>query len=76
VYVPPVIQSAMLLGSEFTFTWSTVTNKTYQVQATASLTPPDWIYVSDPVLASNTTATYSQAVGTNLQQYYRVVQWP
>ena len=76
VIAPPVIQSAMLLGGEFTFTWSTLSNQTYQIQSTASLSPAGWMDVGGPIIASNAVAVYSQAVGTNLQQFFRVEMWP
>jgi hypothetical protein len=76
VLAPPVIQSAMLSGTTFTFTWNTITNQIYQIQATASLAPADWTYVGGLIISSNATSTYSQAIGTNLEQYYRIVLWP
>ena len=40
VFTAPVIQSAQQSGGLLTFTWTTLTNQTYQIQSTASLRQP------------------------------------
>ena len=77
VFAPPVIQSAAVLtGSVFQLTWGTVTNQLYQIQATPGLSPANWTIVAGPLAASGSTLTYTQAMGTNLQRFYRVVLLP
>ena len=76
VTAPPAIQIVTESGGSITFTWSTITNRTYQIQSTTSLAPADWINTSSVVIATNSTMTISELIGTNSQQFYRVVLLP
>jgi hypothetical protein len=48
----------------------------YQIQATASLAPANWTNLNGIITASNSITTNSQVIGTNRQQFYRVVLLP
>ena len=72
----PVIQTAQQSGSSLAFTWSAVTNQTYQIQSTASLTPANWTNFGGTITASNSTMTTSEPLNTNSQQFYRIVLLP
>jgi autotransporter-associated beta strand protein len=69
----PVIQSAHQTSSSFTFTWSATTNQMYQIESTASLAPANWTNLGGTITATNSTMTNSLPIGTNSQQFYRVV---
>jgi len=76
IQVAPVIQAAQLAGNSITFTWSTVTNQMYQIQATASLTSANWTNLGGAITASNAITTSSQTIDANSQQFYRVILLP
>ena len=73
---PPVIQNVIQSGNSFAFTWSAITNQTYQIQSTTNLAPADWTNLGSSITANNATMTNSQAIGTNAQQFYRVLLLP
>jgi hypothetical protein len=73
---PPVIQTAKQSGSSFAFTWSTITNQMYQIQATASLAPANWTNLGSTLTATNSAMTISEPIGANKEQFYRVVLLP
>jgi autotransporter-associated beta strand protein len=76
VPAPPVIQTATQSGSSFSFTWSTISNQTYQIQGTASLAPANWTNIGGTNSATNFTVTTSEPIGANSQQFYRIVLLP
>lgn len=77
VFEPPNILSAMPTGNSFTFTWSAISNQTYQIQTTTNLGQGNWIYLAAPVTATNSAATISAAITpTHSSQFYRIVLLP
>ena len=76
VAMPPVIQSAQQAGGLFTFTWSAITNKMYEIQSATSLAPPNWTNLGVNVTATNSAMTLSESIGVNPIQFYRVVLLP
>jgi hypothetical protein len=72
----PVIGSAKLSGSSFSFSWSALSNQLYQIQATTSLAPARWTNLGGAIIASNTTMSTNVSIGTNSQQFYRLVLLP
>jgi len=74
--VPPAIQNVQLIGNSFMFTWNGMTNQTYQIQSTASLNPANWTNISGTITPTNSTMTVSATIGTNTQQFFRVVLLP
>jgi hypothetical protein len=74
VFEPPNILSAMPSGGSFTFTWSAISNQTYQIQTTTNFGQPNWTNLAAPVTATNSTATTSAPITpTNSGQFYRIV---
>jgi MBG domain-containing protein len=69
----PDIQSVRQSGNSFIFIWSATTNQQYQIQSKTYLTQPNWVVVGSAITASNSTVTNSETIGTNTQQFYRVV---
>jgi hypothetical protein len=52
-------------------TWTSVSNKTYRVFATADLTP-NFVPISGVITAANSTASYLDNAATNSRKFYRV----
>jgi hypothetical protein len=73
---PPLIQTAILSGSSFAFTWNALPSQQYQIQSTPGLEEPNWTTLGDAIIASNSTMTVSEPVGANATQFYRVVLLP
>jgi hypothetical protein len=71
-----VIQTVQRSGGSLTFTWSANTNQIYQIQSTASLTPPNWTNLGGTLVATNSTMSTSEPIGTNSQGFYRVALLP
>jgi len=62
-----------LPGSPVQLSWNAVTGQTYHVQFMSPLGSSAWDTLSGPISATSTTATATDAVGTNSQRYYRVI---
>jgi hypothetical protein len=72
---PPVFDPVSpLTGSNetFSFTWSAIPGRLYQVQFKNSLADTTWTDLGSPVIAASATATLNDAIGANPQRYYRV----
>lgn len=69
----PVLQTVQQSGGLLSFSWSATSNQTYQIQATASLTSPDWASLGNAMVATNSIMSVSEIIGTNQQEFYRVV---
>ena len=76
VNVPPTIQRFNPTNGQFVFTWSAVSNLTYQLQVATNLTAPNWQDLGSPVTATNNTVSASDAVGADGQRFYRVRSVP
>ncbi|PYT07065.1 MAG: hypothetical protein DMF60_07895 [Acidobacteria bacterium] len=63
-------------GDGLTFTWAAVAGRTYQVQVNANLTQTNWVDLSDPVIATNTTASATDVIGLDRQRFYRIMLLP
>jgi hypothetical protein len=73
---PPVIQLFTVNSGIATITWTTVTNRTYRLQYTETLTNINWIDVPPDILASGPTITVTNSIGSDLQRQYRVILLP
>ena len=58
------------------FTWSAVAGRVYQMQFKTDLTQGTWTDSGSTIHATNTTATASDAIGSDSQRFYRVVLLP
>jgi hypothetical protein len=51
-------------------------NHNYQIQYTTNLATANWTDVGSAITPTNSSMTISLAIGTNSEQYYRVVLLP
>ncbi len=72
----PLIQSAIRSGASFALTWSATTSFMYQIQYSTNLAKTNWIAVGGIITATNSSMTISEPIGSNAQQFYRVVLLP
>ena len=72
---PPNFLSANRSNGLFIFTWSAAAGQTYLVQFTTNLNQITW-HILDTNTAAGPIATNSDAMGLNLQRYYRVSSLP
>jgi len=68
----PVFTSISKAAGTVTLVWTTMTNHTYQLQYTASLSPTNWMNVGSALLATNTMMTNSDSPGAAPQRLYRI----
>ena len=72
---PPVFQTVAQLADTITFTWSTVTGQTYQVQYKTNLLETNWSDLGGSVLATNGTMSASDSIVSGPEQrWYRVAR--
>jgi subtilase family serine protease len=76
VLAAPVILTVQRSDGSFTFTWSSTDAQQYQVQAETNLAQPNWTNLGSAFTATNSTMTTSESIGTNAQQFYRIVLLP
>ncbi|MGA2177039.1 MAG: choice-of-anchor tandem repeat GloVer-containing protein [Verrucomicrobiota bacterium] len=76
VETPPVFQSAAQAGGALTLTWSASPGQSYQVQSTTNLASPNWISVGGALTATNSSMSASYGIGSNSQQFYRILLLP
>ncbi|HVV74060.1 MAG TPA: NF038122 family metalloprotease, partial [Verrucomicrobiae bacterium] len=67
------LNSASFSNGAFTLNASTVPGQTYQLQATATLTPPQWHNVGSSFVASSMTASAQDPAPTGAGEFYRLV---
>lgn len=75
---PPTFKTVTAKGGTITFTWTTDTNKSYQVQFREDLSKAIWTNLGGIISATNLTMTISDTLGTARvsQRFYRVVLLP
>lgn len=71
----PGLQSVALSGGTILFTWKALAGLSYQVQYKTNLLQPTWLNLGNPVTATNSTASASDACGPDRQRFYRVGLW-
>ncbi len=76
VFAPPVIQSVQHAGGSFTFSWSSTPGQLYQIQTATNLAQADWTNLGSALAATNAAMTNSVSIGTNAEQFYRVLLVP
>jgi len=67
----PVFQSVSQTGGVVTFTWSAVSNASYQMQYNTNLSSANWLNLGGSVTASNTILSASDFI-TNSSCFYRI----
>jgi uncharacterized repeat protein (TIGR03803 family) len=70
--IVPELQAMTHTNGMLNLTWSTEAGGIYQLQASASLNPPNWTNLCSPVTATNGTLTFTDAVTNAPQRFYRV----
>jgi hypothetical protein len=70
--VPPITPAFDPSSGTFNLTWSAVSNLTYQVQYNLDLTTTNWIDLGSPITATNGSVSTADAVGSDVQRFYRV----
>jgi hypothetical protein len=69
----PAFQSATQSASAINFTWSALQGLVYQVQATDTLSPLNWVNLGGPITATNNIVSVSDNLTSDTQEFYRVV---
>jgi hypothetical protein len=74
--IPPTFQTVSRNAGTITLRWDAVVGQRYQVQFKPDLAHADWIALSTALLATNSSAVWSDKLSTDRQRYYRVVLLP
>jgi len=75
-HVPPLaFKAATQSAGMFDLTWVTATGLVYQVQYKTNLLQANWLNLTKPILATNSTLTVSDS-GSAPQRFYRLVISP
>lgn len=69
----PIIENVSVSGTNIILSWNALSDQPYQLQSSASLSPPNWTDIGVSVIATNATMSTSAPVSTNSQQFYRIV---
>ena len=70
--LPPVVPVFSAASNAVTFTWSAISNLTYQLQSATNLTAPAWQNLGSPVTATNGTVSTLDIPAGVPQRFYRV----
>jgi len=68
----PTFQTVTSTANKITFTWTAVSGRSYQVQDTTNLVQTAWNNLGSIVIATGSTASFSDSIGTDHQRFYRV----
>jgi uncharacterized repeat protein (TIGR03803 family) len=71
--VSPGLTAVSQSNGMISFCCSALAGQTYQVQYTSSLSPPNWLNLGSPILATGPGLNFTDAF-TNCQGFYRIVQ--
>src|SRR5206468_3243210 len=72
IFPPPIIQGLIQTGNQFIFTWSTISNLTYQLQYATNLVPPNWIDLGSYITATNNSISTTDTISVDAQRFYRI----
>lgn len=70
--LPTVLASLSATGDNVALTWQTYPWKTYRVLYKEALTETSWAPLGADLLASGSSLSITNGIGTNFQRYYRV----
>jgi sugar lactone lactonase YvrE len=76
VQLPPIAPVFTASNGICQFTWSAVSNLTYQLQSTTNLAPPNWQDLGSPITATNNSVSTTNGISQDGQRFYRVRLWP
>jgi hypothetical protein len=74
--LPPITAAFTASNGLCSFTWSAVSNLTYQLQCATNLVAPVWLDLGSPLTATNNSVSATDAAGADGQRFYRVRLWP
>ena len=72
----PVVQSVAVSPGGVNLAWSSLSNLTYQVQATTNRAIINWTNLGGTITATNNLTRVSEPIGAASGQFYRVVLLP
>ena len=72
----PLLTGITVHDNVVSVSWGTVPGQTYRLQFAADLSSGIWEAVVPDIVATGETATHTNAIGTNLMQFYRVLVLP
>jgi hypothetical protein len=72
----PTILTVQQSGTSFIFTCSARAGQPYQIQAEPDLSQSNWTNLGSAFAATNCIVTTSVPIGTNSQQFYRIILCP
>lgn len=76
VQLPPITPAFTASNGVCAFTWSAVSNLTYQLQSATNLTAPAWLDLGSPITATTNSVSVTNAINPDEQRFYRVRLWP
>jgi hypothetical protein len=72
VVAQPQLKAFALKGSQIVFTWPTITNQTYELNATTNLNTPVWTPMGDSIMGTGNPVSVTNTTETCPQQYFRL----
>jgi hypothetical protein len=69
---PPVFRCLTQTGGTITLSWWALTGRTYQLQCNTNLQQTNWLNLGSAIVATNTTVTATDSVGSATNLLYRV----
>ena len=76
VQLPPITPTFTASNGICQFSWSAVSNLTYQLQSATNLIAANWQDLGSPITATNNAVSATNAAGADGQRFYRVRLWP
>ena len=73
---PPALQAALQTSGTLRLAWNTELGRVYQLQSKPKLSSTNWVSVGSSITAAAETTATSVLIGSNAQQFYRVVLLP
>jgi len=72
VVAQPQVSIAALKDGQQILTWPTITNQTYQLEATTNLNAAPWVPTGGPVAGTGNPITVTNTPGASPQQFFRL----
>lgn len=73
---PPTISAALQSNSTLLLSWSTISNRVYQLQSATLLQPTNWLSLGPPLTAVGSPLSSAQPIVPNAHVFYRVILLP
>jgi VCBS repeat-containing protein len=72
--MPPIIEAIDVSNGVATITWSAIVGDTYRLQSKDDLSDSNWTDIVPDILATNSSASATNPVGTSQTRFFRVYQ--